>query len=163
MNSISYLAGQSLEENRICPKCLQKTLHRHGYRQRLLKRGSGTEILSAVRYHCVNCSANITVLPPDALPYKHYAAPEIETAVESITPEEQRYEAEDSTVRRWRKEVAGWLLVAWGRLLGRRKLLVKSSSLAGFKKYVADKFPEQREPFHSTLEYLFWFSHPLCV
>jgi hypothetical protein len=97
------------------------------------------------------------------LPYKHYAASEIETAIEVLPQADQHHQAEDSTARRWRKEVHLWLLLASAWMQEQLGILVKSATLAEFKELLLQHFPDSLTLFSTILEFVFWLSHPLSL
>ena len=111
MSIVSYQIGSRLEENRKCPSCIGK-LHHHGQRRRIIKRGVNREVCFVMRYLCSICGRTITVLPSDAIPYKHYAASSIEAALQDRQYDDASAPVADSTLRHWKQLHNMWLLKA---------------------------------------------------
>ena len=93
---------------RQCPFCGGK-LHKHGTRKRHVIKGREKIWYDVQRFRCLNddCRKTFTLLLPNMLPYKHYAAPEIEQVLQKQEdPEAPLHEcgAEESTLRRWKHE-----------------------------------------------------------
>jgi len=93
----------------ICHYCSSKKFHKHGTRERhVIEQGVKTWHL-VQRFLCIDddCGKAFTLLLPNMLPHKHYAAPVIEQVLQNqedpATPLHE-CEAEESTIRRWLKE-----------------------------------------------------------
>ena len=90
------------------PYCGSEKFHKHGSRKRhVIERGKTWHQVQ--RFRCTHCehSRTFTVLLPNMLPHKHYAAPEIEQVLqnqEDPTSPPQECGAEESTLRRWMLE-----------------------------------------------------------
>ena len=91
-----------------CPYCGYEKIYKHGKRKRhFIKQGKNWRKVQ--RFHCTHsdCGKFFTLLLPNMLPYKHYAAPEIEQVLQEqedpATPSNE-CGAEESTLRRWRLE-----------------------------------------------------------
>ena len=72
------------------------------------------------RLRCYACRKVLTQLPGNMMPYKHYAAPEIEQVLKKReNPEEPPHncEAKESTLRRWLREFPQILTDLTSRLL----------------------------------------------
>lgn len=169
MSIVAYPKGKSLEENRKCPHCEGK-LHRHGRRRRILVRNGVCEDHSLQRYRCSACKRCLTVLAEDMLPYKHHAASEMEAALEDIPEAEPAdYQVESSTFRSWRMEFKGWLAQALGVLQNR--FLQEGTHPEGLVleplqafRHLLSLLPKDRHTlFETTLEYVYWISHPLRI
>ena len=98
-----------------CPSCGCEKLHKHGKRDRhVIEHGKkfGTQCTvwySVQRFLCTEykCGKTFTLLLPNMLPHKHYAAPEIEQVLQKQEdPAAPHHEcgAEESTLRRWKRE-----------------------------------------------------------
>jgi len=95
----------------ICPYCGGKKFHKHGQRRRHTIE-NGKKIWHKVqRFHCTHydcdCGKTFTLLLPNMLPHKHYAALEIEQVLQKQEdPAAPLHEcgAEESTLRRWMQE-----------------------------------------------------------
>ena len=91
-----------------CPYCGCGKIYKHGKRKRhFIKQGKNWRKVQ--RFYCTHsdCGKFFTLLLPNMLPHKHYAAPEIEQVLqEQEDPTASRPEcgAEESTLRRWRLE-----------------------------------------------------------
>ena len=91
-----------------CFSCGSK-LHKHGKRKRyVIKQGKklGAKVQ---RFLCIacDCGKTFTLLLPNMLPHKHYAAQEIEQVLhkqENPTDPPHECGAEESTLRRWMLE-----------------------------------------------------------
>ncbi|MDR1481496.1 MAG: DUF6431 domain-containing protein, partial [Synergistaceae bacterium] len=71
------------------------------------------------RFRCSSCGKTFTLLLPNMLPYKHYAAKEIEKVL--LNQEEPSCEpheccAEESTLQRWKREFPEILTALASRL-----------------------------------------------
>jgi transposase-like protein len=82
-------------------------IHKHGKRGRHVIE-QGWKIWDFVqRFLCIGCCGTFTILQPNMLPHKHYAASEIEQVLHSQeNPTAPLHEcgAEESTIRRWMQE-----------------------------------------------------------
>ena len=92
-----------------CHYCSGEKFHKHGTRERHVIE-QGKKIWHEVqRFHCAcdDCRKTFTLLLPNMLPHKHYAAPEIEQVLhkqENPTDPPHECGAEESTLRRWVQE-----------------------------------------------------------
>jgi len=91
-----------------CPYCGSKKIHKYGKRNRHVIEKEKVWY-KVQRYHCINyeCGVYFTLLLPNMLPHKHYAAPEIEQVLKKQEdPAAPHHEcgAEESTLRRWMRE-----------------------------------------------------------
>jgi len=91
-----------------CPYCDSKKIHKYGKRDRHVIEKEKVWY-QVQRYHCTNyeCGVYFTLLLPNMLPHKHYAAPEIEQVLKKQEdPAAPNHEcgAEESTLRRWMRE-----------------------------------------------------------
>ena len=91
-----------------CPYCGSKKIHKHGKRDRHVIEKEKVWY-QVQRYHCTDheCGTYFTLLLPNMLPYKHYAAPEIEQVLQKQEdPAASPHEcgAEESTLYRWKRE-----------------------------------------------------------
>ena len=105
----------------IPPKCsCGGNLHKHGKRKRhVIERGKKVWYL-VQRLRCHSCRKAFTLLPGNMMPYKHYAAPEIEQVLKKQeNPDEpsQNCGANESTLRRWLWEFPQILTDLTSRLL----------------------------------------------
>jgi transposase-like protein len=82
-------------------------LHKHGKRKRHVIEQGEKVWYFVQRLRCPVCRKLFTLLPGNMMPYKHYAAPEIEQVLKKQeNPEEplQYCEAKKGTIRRWLRE-----------------------------------------------------------
>ena len=91
-----------------CPYCGSEKFHKHGSRKRHVIERVKTWY-QVQRFRCTHCCEHrtFTVLLPNMLPHKHYAAPEIEQVLqnqEDPTSSPHECGAEESTLRRWARE-----------------------------------------------------------
>jgi len=91
-----------------CPYCGSKKFHKHGRRDRHVIEQKKTWY-QVQRFLCTHfeCGQTFTLLLPNMLPHKHYAAPEIEQVLqqqEDPTASPHECGAEESTLRRWIEE-----------------------------------------------------------
>ena len=95
-------------------------LHKHGKRKRhVIERGKKVWYF-VQRLRCHACRKVFTLLPGNMMPYKHYAAPEIEQVLKKQeNPEEPLHycEAKKSTLHRWLREFPQILIGLTSRLL----------------------------------------------
>ena len=88
-------------------------IHKYGKRKRHVIE-QGKVWYDVQRYHCTKCGTTRTLLRINMLPYKHYAAPEIEQVLQKHeNPAAHPHEcgAEESTLYRWLQEFPGKLNV----------------------------------------------------
>ena len=79
--------------------------HKHGKRRRhVIEREKAWYLVQRLR--CSACGRTFTLLLSNMLPYKHYAAPEIEQVIQSQEDPTVLHEceAEESTLYRWKLE-----------------------------------------------------------
>ena len=95
-------------------------LHKHGKRKRhVIERGEKVWYF-VQRLRCYACRKVFTLLPGNMMPYKHYAAPEIEQVLKKQeNPEELPHncKAKESTLRSWLREFPQILTDLTSRLL----------------------------------------------
>ena len=112
-NELSLAQTDSVNQEKdllICPRCLEKA-HRHGYRTRVLFCEGRREEKQVQRGKCAGgCLRTFTELPEGILPYKRYPESVVTQAVESfetgLAVKDCSAPAEESTLRRWRREFA---------------------------------------------------------
>jgi hypothetical protein len=95
-------------------------LHKHGKRKRHVIEQGKKVWYFAQRLRCNVCRKTFTILPGNMVPYKHYAATEIEQVLEKQeNPQEPPHycEAKESTLRRWLREYPPILTGLTSRLL----------------------------------------------
>jgi transposase len=125
------------------------------------------------RFHCPNCGATFTLLLPNMLPHKHYAAIAIEEVIEhdeDPSAKSPGCEAEESTLRKWKQEFPAKIIslavklekgvnAAVTSLLPPLQRLFKALALASV----------QPPPGESRLAWGFFInerinsSHPVCI
>ena len=159
--------GNRLEESRNCPECLGK-LHRHGERQRLVIHGDTRDVLSVVRYRCSSCGKTVTVLPVGALPHKHYSALTIESTLYDKQYEEESPSTVGSTLLRWKSLYSTWLMKAINmyiiqHLQKHNDIPLPKDPRQGLLDYISTAKSDGEYSFNTTLEYIYWISHPLRV
>jgi len=153
-----------------CPysNCAGK-LHKHGTRNRHVIELKKVWY-SVQRIRCLSCGQTFTLLQPNMLPYKHYAAPEIEQVLqkhEDPSAEEPVCTAEESTIYRWKREYPAILRTLASRLSSMAKikevLLLKARPLQQI--YDALKLLVHPTPESSRLAWAFFWdiSHPVCI
>ena len=91
-----------------CPHCGSKKIHKYGKRGRHVIEKEKVWY-QVQRYHCTDheCDMYFTLLLPNMLPHKHYAAPVIEQVLkqhEDPTAPPHECGAEESTLYRWKQE-----------------------------------------------------------
>jgi hypothetical protein len=90
-------------------------------------------ICQVPRFLCVQCKKTFTLLPHFLLPFKHYAVSEIEGVLRHLSDggklSEAPSEADESTMRRWRKEF-DLKLETWAGIL-EAKLIRLGKSIPG--------------------------------
>ena len=105
----------------IPPKCsCGGNLHKHGKRKRHVIEQGEKVWYFVQRLHCPACHKTFTLLRGNMMPYKHYAAPEIEQVLKKQeNPEEPSHhcDAKESTLRRWLREFPQILAGLTSRLL----------------------------------------------
>jgi hypothetical protein len=98
-------------------------VHGHGTRKRQGITSGVKQWYQVRRLLCAGCGTTFTRLPDFLLPFKHYIASEIEGVLRHLYDggklSEAPSAAEESTVRRWRKEFSGKML-QWAGLLEAR-------------------------------------------
>lgn len=91
----------------MCPRCGGK-VHRHGVRPRIAITNGDKTWSQVQRFLCQSCKTSFTLLSGFLLPFKHYAAAEIEAALQHIFRGGEISKApsgaSESTLRRWRFE-----------------------------------------------------------
>lgn len=129
------------------------------------------------RFRCTSCNKTFSRLPDFLLPYKHYVAREIEQVLQTfsgIKPSAQLSTgAEESTLRRWRKEFLHKMQHWAGSLeakaqewfqRGHSLLTVPSQPMRRLELAVSllPKLPPRWPLF---IQAIYWLqpSHPLCV
>jgi hypothetical protein len=113
------------------------------------------------------------------VPYKHYAASEIEEVLEEVEKTEEEAtaglpdtHAEESTIQRWKKDFAEKMPLMAGQLeqiaadlgMGGSSLLQRSEKPLQRLREIVEVFQELPSRV-SSLAYAFWLliSHPVCV
>ena len=165
MSIIAYPLINSLEENRKCPKCGAK-LHSNGKRKRFLIRNDHREELYLKRYRCSKCGHSVLAAAEGMLPYKHYAASEIEAVVDDEGSHKEVLPAvEESTVRRWRREVNSWIQQALGKAVisAAPEIIQQIATLPPLQalRKLISVLSQKNSLLNTTIEYAYWLSHPL--
>lgn len=107
----------------IFEKCLLcgRNLHGHGTRKRHVRVGGNKIWYRIRRFRCPVCKKTFTLLEPCMIPYKHYAAVEIEDALKDIAAgvpfSQNSCVAEESTLRRWKRDFFSVIQEFIGQLL----------------------------------------------
>ena len=151
---------------RDCNSCCGK-LHKHGERDRhVIEREINWYPVQRMR--CSECGSTCTILRVNMLPYQHYAAYEIEQVLqkqEDPTAPSCECGAEESTIRRWKREFPE-KLSAMAAYLESVVNVTRICILPPLKRIynaLANLFhPPQNE---SRLAWAFFISksHPVCV
>ena len=87
--------------------CIGGKFHKHGKRRRHVIEQGGKKWDHVQRFRCSRCGTTFTLLLPNMLPHKHYAALEIEQVLQKQeNPAAPPHEcgAEESTLQRWKRE-----------------------------------------------------------
>ena len=151
------------------PMCAGK-LHKHGTRDRHVRELGEKVWYFVQRFLCSLCSKTFTLLRPNMLPFKHYAAPDIEQVLqkhEDPSAMEPTCAAEESTIYRWKREYPAILKSLASRLISFTKtketLRYKTHPLQ--RVYNALKLLVHPLPDSSHLAWAFFLdmSHPVCI
>ena len=159
-----------------CPHCGGK-VHKHGTRLRSYKIGDIKKWCRVWRFCCRKCGKTFTRLPWFLIPYKRYIAQEIEGVLYHLYSGGKLTKApcfaEESTLRRWRKEFS-YKIHQWAGLLesGVYKLLCRTT---GIIRLSTDPLKRLKKALYRLaplpsrwalmVKALYWIlpSHPLCL
>jgi len=166
--SILTPSASNFPMSRICFSCNSK-FHKHGKRRRHVIELAKVWYF-VQRFHCSSCGETFTLLQPNMLPFKHYAAPDIEQVLqkhEDPSAVEPVCAAEESTIYRWRREYPAILRDLASRLTSLAKTkevpILKTRPLQRI--YNALKLLVHPPPDSSRLAWAFFWdmSHPVCI
>ena len=152
-------------------------MHGHGTRKRHAIIDAVKKWFQVDRFLCTACGKTFTLLPDFLLPFKHYAAAEIEGVLRHLLGGGIFSEApsfcEESTLRRWRREFIGKLQQWAGSL--ESKLLQLYHQVSDYLRLLTNplerlqmvllQLPPLPTWWTALVKSLWWLNptHPLCL
>jgi hypothetical protein len=129
------------------------------------------------RFRCTKCRKTFTRLPWFLIPHKHYAVREIEGALQHSYDGHKLtkapWSAEESTLRRWRKEYSGkiqhWAGLLESEIYGifrqAQSIITLSRNPLKRLKKALDRLPSLPSRWATMIKALYWLLlfHPLCL
>jgi transposase-like protein len=151
------------------PPCVGK-LHKHGKRDRHVIELKKVWY-SVQRFRCSVCGKTFTLLQPNMLPFKHYAASEIEQVLqkhEDPSAVEPVCDAEESTIYRWKRDFPAILTELAARLASLAKttkeaLFSKACPLQGVYNVLKLLVHPPSDSSRLAWAYFWDASHPVCI